>query len=609
MTQRAWQLREVNEHTVAALQQACNVPEIVARVMAGRGVGIADAPAFLHPTLKNSLPNPFDLLDMQKAASRVASAIEQRETMAIFGDYDVDGATSTALLSRFFRLVGASSIAYIPDRIKEGYGPNAAALLTLREQGATTVITVDCGTLAFEALKAGTQAGLDIIVLDHHQGEARLPECFAVVNPNRLDETSPHRQLAAVGVTFLFIVAVNKILRDSGYYNLPSVSAEEHSDDPYRGGSGSGGRSSLAPLLKITEPNLTHLLDIVALGTVADVVPLTGVNRALVKQGLKVMAQRRNSGLCALMDAAHIEEAPTTYHLGFVCGPRINAGGRVGKPDYGARILSTEDEHEAAFLAAELEQFNKERKAIESVVMEQAMAQAEAQKDHPCILVKAEGWHPGVIGIVAGRIKEKFHRPAAVVAFADGIGKASARSIVGIDFGAAVIAALQEGLLIAGGGHAMAAGFTVAQEKLDDLHRFLSVRMERGVENAARTVLLDGYVHVHGLTAELASMLEQAGPFGSGNPAPKLAVENVRIIKADKVGENHVRILAIDANADKAQGAKLSAIAFRAVDTPLGELLMHARSPVSLAGELKLGFWQGAQTVSLHIEDAIASER
>lgn len=573
LTGKRWEVRSAEDRLVLAIQQQCEVPELVARIMAARGVALEDAPEFLNPSLKHSLPDPLHLLDMDKASARVAAAIMKSEKIAIWGDYDVDGATSSALLMRYFRLLGADPLVYIPDRMTEGYGPNRAGLLQLKAHGARVIITVDCGTLSFEPLRAAAEAGLDVIVIDHHQGEARKPDCTALVNPNRLDETSEHRHLAAVGVAFLLAVAINKKLREAGMF------------------------------LAKKEPNLMSLLDLVALGTVCDVVPLTGVNRTFVAQGLKVMAARGNLGMATLMDMAKIDEKPSAYHLGYVLGPRINAGGRVGKANLGTRLLTTEDSAEALSLAHELELHNNERKAIEANIQEQADRMAELMPaEAPLLVVAGKGWHQGVIGIVAGRLKERFNKPVAVIALNDGVGKASARSVPGFDFGAAVIAACEAGLLVTGGGHAMAAGFTVAEDKLEAFTQFLTQRAQAVAAAflGPKLLRIDAHSSVSGLTVELVEMLEKIGPFGSANPAIKLAVHNAVIVKIDPVGKDHMRLIVKD---NIGSGA-LTVMAFRAMGTPLGDGLMKALGrPVEIVVQPSLREWMGKKNVSLQLED------
>jgi len=574
VTNRKWSLRAVDDGLVSALARDYDLPEIVARLLVARGVLPDMVEDFLNPTLRNSLPDPSSFLDMDIGAQRVASAIMVGEKIAIFGDYDVDGATSSAVLTRYFRALNINPIIYIPDRMKEGYGPNAPALLSLANQGVKLVITVDCGTLSFEPLAEGKKAGLDVIVVDHHIGEARKPDAFALINPNRLDENSAHGQLAAVGVAFLLLVAINRELRGKGFFERRAA------------------------------PDIIQLLDIVALGTVCDVVPLTGVNRALVSQGLKIMAARKNIGISTVLDIAKSDEKLNVYSCGFIIGPRINAGGRVGKSDLGVRLLIAEDASEVKKIADELEQYNAERKTIEAMVLEQAMAQAEKMSaDLPVLVVAGHGWHAGVIGIVAGRLKERFHKPVAVVAVVDGVGKASARSVSGVDFGAAVIAAKDSGLLVAGGGHAMAAGFTIAEEKIPEFTEFLEKRFAANLDKIAeRTLKLDAVIGISGATPELMLKLEKLAPYGQGNPQPRFMVQQVTNLKSEIVGEAHVKSLFID----RLSNSRLSAICFRSVGTPLGDALLSSQGKMlDVAGTMRLQEWNGKQSVSLTVEDVI----
>lgn len=574
LTGRQWVLKPADARAVSALMQRHGLPEMLARVLVMRGIDAEAVEDFMNPSLKSALPDPSHLLDMDIAAARVAQAVMNNERIAIFGDYDVDGATSSAVLIRYLRALGADPLVHIPDRMKEGYGPNAPALLALQAKGAKLIITVDCGTLSFEPLEAAANAGLEAIVVDHHIGEARRPQAVAIVNPNRLDETSPHGQMAAVGVAFLLMVAVNRELRKNGWFAAHR------------------------------EPDLRQWLDIVALGTVCDVVPLTGVNRAFVAQGLKVMAARGNTGIRTLFDLAGVDEKPSVYHAGFVIGPRINAGGRVGKSDLGVRLLTTDDPLEAGQIAKELELHNAERKAIEAMVLEEAMLHAERNlnDESPLLLVAGQNWHSGVIGIVAGRLKERFHKPVAVIGVVDGIGKASARSVTGIDFGAAVIAARDAGLLLAGGGHAMAAGFTVEEAKIPALSEFLSARMAPQAASLSRQrhLNLDALISISGASPDMVTQLEQIGPFGQGNPSIRVAVQNVVNMKPDIVGEQHVKLLLTC----PLSNGRLSAIAFRCVGSPLGDALLNTRGKrVSIAGQLRLQEWNGRQNVSLMVDD------
>ncbi len=576
VTGKSWRVRGADDRAALALAQRLELPEIVGRVLAARGVGIDDAPAFLSPTLRDCLPDPSRLRDMDRAVERLVAAITAGETVAVFGDYDVDGATATALLARFFAALGRPLPVYIPDRMTEGYGPNPQAMRKLAQAGARVVVTVDCGTAAFEALEAASDAGLDVIVVDHHVAEARLPVAHAVVNPNRLDEDGALGALCAVGVTFLLVVALNRALRDAYWYG------EGH-----------------------PEPDLMRLLDLVALGTVCDVVPLTGINRALVAQGLKIMARRANPGLAALADCAGVSARPDAYHAGFVLGPRVNAGGRVGEAGLGARLLATDDPSEAAALALRLDRHNAERQAIEAAVLDAALAAAEDQVagGAKVICVASEGWHAGVIGIVAGRLRERFDRPALVVALDGGIGRGSGRSVPGVALGPAVIAARQAGIVANGGGHAMAAGFTVAADRLAELRAFLEDRVltELGGVLPLPSLSLDGALTCAGATRELVETLERVGPFGAGNPRPRFAFPALRVAYAEPVGTDHVRARLAAA----AGGPQLNAIAFRAAGTELGRALMGARGgALHIAGCLRLDDWQGRESCQLNIEDA-----
>jgi len=570
-----WQERNYNLQDSIAIARQNNLSEIIARILTARGIHSNAIQSFLNPTLRDLMPNPFELFDMQKAARLLADEIisqPQTPTIAIFGDYDVDGATSSALLVRYLRFFAIEPLVHIPDRIKEGYGPNAPSLLSLKEKGAKIVITVDCGTLAFEPIAAASAAGLQVIVIDHHKGDAVLPDAFAVVNPNRFDETSEHTMLAACGVTFLFMAAVNKLLKDAG----------------------------------VKTPDLLQFLDLVALGTICDVVPLEKANRAFVRQGLKIMASRANIGITTIIDKAKINEKPNSYHAGFIIGPRINAGGRVGKSDLGIRLLATEDQAEAQAIAEELEQFNAERKAIEFSVQEEAMQDADAlPKSDGIIIVARQGWHQGVIGVVAGRLKEHFHKPVAVIALKDGVGKASARSITGVDLGAAVIAANHSGLLLDGGGHAMAAGFSIEENKIPLLREFINHRIANQVAeiNQERILYIDANISLTGLNVEFVRLLEQIGPFGAGNPQIRLALGNIRIVKSDIMGSEHVRAIAVDAGASGSNN-NLKLVAFRSVGTPLGNMLLNSHGKIlCVAGHAKINSWQGRESVDFFVDD------
>lgn len=566
-----WVPRADDPRTALAMAQQHGISELLAGILAGRGVGLDQVPHFLNPSLRDYLPDPFHLHDMDKAAARLAHAIETNECIAVFGDYDVDGATSTALLHHYLGQLGQCIVPYIPDRIKEGYGPTIAAFDTLIDQGARLLVTVDCGTLAHAPIAHAQARGVDVIVLDHHLSSGALPPAHAVVNPNRVDESSPHTNLAAVGVTFLTLVALNKTLRERGFFR------------------------------ERREPNLMALLDLVALGTVCDVMPLTGLNRAFVTQGLKIMAQRGNTGLAALADASRFDDLPGVYHLGFLLGPRINAGGRVGESGLGVQLLTCADGDEARSLALRLDRYNAERQAIEASVLDAAFAQAETQANLPVLLLDGEGWHPGVIGIVAGRLKEKYQRPVAIVAMEGGQGKASARSVPGADFGAAVHAAHALGLIEGGGGHAMAAGFSVTAAQLPALHQFLIQRMEGAVAayNESRVKKLDGWIACPSCTLELLDELAVAGPYGLGHPGPRFALKAAQIVRTDTLKDKHIRVILTD----PLLGGRVTAMAFNAEGTTLGEWLKTAKT-LHLAGELKRNRWQGQDSAQFLIDDA-----
>ena len=550
--------------------------DLVTQLLLARGCPRDGLDAHRTPSIRGFMPDPSVFRDMDRAATRLADAVVARETIAIFGDYDVDGATSAALMILLLRDLGIEARPYIPDRLMEGYGPSGEALVRLAQEGASLIVTVDCGAQAFEALEMAKAAGVDVIVVDHHKCAAALPVAHALVNPNRLDEGegAAHGHLAAVGVAFLLAAALVRTLRSRGFF---------------------AGRP---------EPRLLDLLDIVALGTVADVAQLKGLNRAFVAQGLKVMAQRRNIGLVALIEASRLTRAPTATDLGFALGPRINAGGRVGRSDLGVRLLTTRDPEEARRIAAELDCLNEERRAIEAGVQEAAEAQCATKGDRAIAVVAGAGWHAGVIGIVAGRLKEKFGRPAIVIALdGDGVGKGSGRSIAGVDLGAAVLAAKDSGLLVAGGGHAMAAGLTIAADRIDAFADFLEDRLAEHVTRSLgeRALLLDALLAPRGVTPDLVTALDGGGPYGMGWPAPRVAAGPVRIIKADVVGNGHVR--AIVSGED---GGSLKAVAFRQAETPLGQALLGAppHRRLWLAGRAKIDDWGAKPAAELHLDDA-----
>ena len=556
--------------------------DIVTQLLLARGIASDDLDRHREPTLRDFLPNPSEFNDMDTAADRIAQAVLSGERITIYGDYDVDGATSSALLIRLLRMLGHDAGHYIPDRLLEGYGPSGEALVKLGEQGSSLVITVDCGAMAHEALQKAHEAGVDVIVVDHHKCATDLPRTIALVNPNRLDENdlaASHGHLAAVGVAFLLSIAVVRTLRGRGFF------AERK------------------------EPDLFSLLDLVALGTVADVAALHGLNRAFVAQGLRIMARRANTGMAALIDASRLKRAPICSDLGFALGPRINAGGRVGESTLGVRLLTTEDADEARESAAQLSQLNEERRAIEAEVQEAAEAQIAAQHNRSLVVCAGRGWHPGVIGIVAGRIKEKTGKPSIVIALDEntGTGKGSGRSIAGVDLGAAIIAARGAGLLAAGGGHAMAAGLTIDAGKLEALTEWLDDRLTAQVAraSASQETVLDLATAPGGLTPELVHALEAGGPYGVGWPGPRVVVGPVRLVKCDVVGSDHVRIIASGED-----GRSFKGIAFRAAESELGQQLIHAPpgKRLWLAGRAKIDDWGDTPRAELHLEDAAWAE-
>jgi single-stranded-DNA-specific exonuclease len=550
---------------------------LVDELLLARGVERADLARHRDPKIRDFLPDPSCFQDMDKGAKRLADAVQAGETVAIFGDYDVDGATSAALLTLLLRRLGAEPIVYIPDRLMEGYGPSGKALVELKARGASVAVCVDCGAQAFDALEEARAAGLDVVVVDHHQCASLLPVAFALINPNRLDESADgaaHGHLAAVGMAFLLGVALIRELRGRGAFE---------------------GRD---------EPSILDLLDLVALGTVADVARLKGLNRAFVTQGLKIMAARQNVGLAALAEAARLVKPPSCRDLGFALGPRINAGGRVGKSDLGVRLLTATDPEEARTIADELDRLNAERRAIEMLVAEQAEAQAAKLNGAAVITVMSGGWHQGVIGIVAGRLKERFGRPAIVIAETeDGTGKGSGRSISGVDLGAAVLAAKDSGLLVAGGGHAMAAGLTLAPGGLAPFRDFINDRLAADVERSRsdRALLLDALLAPGGVAAALCDALDAAGPYGAGWPSPKVAAGPARLLKTGIVGDGHVRGIAAGDD-----GKSFKFIAFRSAAGALGQALLSSAADARwwLAGSIKRDEWNGGNAAEMHVEDA-----
>jgi single-stranded-DNA-specific exonuclease len=583
-TGRAWRdrLDERGAARALAIAQRHEIPELLARILAGRNVEADAVDAFLDPTIKRAMPDPNVLTAMPEAAKRIADAMTRGESIAIFGDYDVDGATSAAVLARFLRFGGVEPIIHIPDRLFEGYGPNVEAVRALAARGATLLVTVDCGTTSIEPLSEARALGMDVVVIDHHQADEALPPATAIVNPNRRDDLSGLGYLAAVGLVFMTVVAINRELRDGGFW------------------------TEARP-----EPDLLALLDDVALGTVADVVPLIGLNRAFVAKGLLVLRRREQPGLVSLMDVARLSGPPEAWHLGFLLGPRINAGGRIGRADLGVRLLLETDPIEAAKIAAELDRLNRERQAIEQETLAQAEAEAMAalgiEEKGAVVITAAEGWHPGVVGLVAARLKEKFGRPAFAIAIEPGgIGTGSGRSIAGVDIGRVVRRAVAEGLLVKGGGHAMAAGVTLRKGALAQLRAFLETALSADVATARRLsgLMIDGAVSAAGVNLDLVAMIDRAAPFGSGNPEPVIALPAHSVTYAEEVGQAHMRV-----RFKSADGAAVNAIAFRAAGQKLGSALLNSRGrQVHAAGSFAIDRYQGEERVQFRLTDIAAAE-
>ncbi len=580
---KRWRLKPYDERLSLAIQQQFSLPEILAIILSTRDIDISDVAKYIKPTIRDYMPSPFTLHDMEKAACRIIEAISSQEPIGILGDYDVDGATSSALLMRYFRHFNIQTNLYIPDRISEGYGPNMQAMQHFKEHGIKLVIMVDMGSLAHNVISQANSSGLETIIIDHHQSEMKLPPALALINPNRLDESGELGYLAAVGVSFMLLAAINSKLKNNGHNNVP---------------------------------NLLNLLDLVALGTVGDVVPLIGLNRAIVRQGLRIIQKRSNAGIAALMDVSGIDEPPTTYHLGFMIGPRINAAGRISKADIGAKLLATDCPKQAANLAEQLHKLNMERQAIEAQVTEEAIAQLSAansaQKNNALLIAHSSGWHEGVIGIAASRLKEHFDKPAVVISWdKDKTGKASARSVSGINIGQVIIAAKQLGLITKGGGHSMAAGFSIEYERLQEFQEFANHKISNKLQHYHKTHAnpIDCILPLAAVTPKLAQQLELAGPFGAGNPSPRFLLSNIKIINSKIVGKAHINCILADGDfAGQQNSARIKAIWFKAAETPAGQALLHNSAATwHIIGRIKLDFWQGNKSANIVIEDIAAA--
>ncbi len=568
-----WISKRYNEDQVNFLKENFDLSEIVSKLIAIRNISIEEVKLFLNPKIKNFLPNPFILKDMEKAADRTVKAIENNEKIGIFGDYDVDGATSTAILGNYFNQIDRKIEIYIPDRKREGYGPNQQAFEKLISNGSKLIFTVDCGTLSFDTIKFSQSKNIDVLVLDHHQSDLELPNAFSIVNPNRFDDKSNLNYLCAAGVCFMFLVALNKKLRETDWFKKNNID----------------------------EPNLMNYLDLVSLGTVCDVVPLTGLNRAIVSQGLEVLKNKLNLGLKTLKNVCGIESNITTYHLGYVIGPRINAGGRVGKCSHGANLLLSKDLKETFKIATELESFNEERRLIESNMLKKIKNTISIKSDDPVIVLSGHNWHEGIIGIIASRLKEKYNKPTVIISVEKGVGKASARSVLGFDIGTVIISAVQNKILKKGGGHKMAGGFTIDENKIEEFKDFLKkkfLKIEKNL-NKKNILLFDTKISPSALNESFFLEVNSLSPFGSGNPEPKFVVENLELLKSSVVADKHIRSLL-----SAPDGSAIKSIAFNAINTDLETyLLSKNRKKFNILGKLTLNEWKGQKKVEFIIDD------
>jgi len=568
-----WVFKKFNSSDIKIYSEDYSLSEIVAKLLSIRKKNIEDIGLFLNPTIKNLMPNPLTLKDMENAIERTYQGIKKRELIGIFGDYDVDGATSTALLARYFLSINQKIQTYIPDRKREGYGPSVEGFNNLIKLGTKIIFTVDCGTLSFEPVKIAQSQNIDVIVLDHHQSDLKLPNACAIVNPNRYDDTSKLNYLCAAGVCFIFLAALNKKLRDRNWF-------EEE---------------------KINEPNILNFLDLVSLGTVCDVVPLVDLNRAIVTQGLKVLKKRLNLGLKTLYDLCKIESQPTTYHLGYILGPRINAGGRVGKSSHGAELLASDDPQRTYQIANDLNKSNKERQSIELILSEQVNSEVKNFQDDPVLVLTGNSWHEGIIGIVASRIKEKYNKPTILISTNGSLGKGSARSIFGFDIGTQIIKATQSGIIEKGGGHKMAGGFTIKKENIPLFRDFLIKNFKKSKLSSSKIVnlYLDSIIAPSALNEEFYSEIERLAPFGSGNSEPKFVIENLQVITSDLVADKHIKTVL-----HAKDGSVIKSIAFNAKDSPL-ELYLNKKNKkkFNIAGIMNLNEWRGKKSVEFIIED------
>ena len=572
ITGKSWILKKFDQEKIVYLKDNFSLDEITAKLLVLRNIKNEDINSFLNPSIKNFLPNPDILLDMKKSSLRTLEAIKNEEKIGVFGDYDVDGATSTALLGKYFDELKLSYEFYIPDRKTEGYGPSIKGFKELIEKDVKVIFTVDCGTLSFESINYAKSKNIDVIILDHHQSEINLPKAYSVVNPNRLDDKSDLQYLCAAGVSFMFLVSLNRELRLIDWFKKNSIQ----------------------------EPNLINFLDLVSLGTVCDVVPLVGLNRAIVKQGLKILKAKKNLGLKTLLDICKIQTNPSIYHLGYILGPRINAGGRVGKCSHGANLLLNSNPKEVFKLATELDQYNKERQMLEKDLINKILAETKNKLNDPVLIVEGSNWHEGVIGIVAARLKDKYNKPAIVISINGDIGKASARSIVGFDIGSVIIAATQEKILLKGGGHKMAGGFSINISNIEKFKDFIFRKFENINEDLTKQkpLLIDSKIAPSAINLEFYDKVDILSPFGSGNPEPKFIVENLKSVNNRIVGEKHIKSVLIGP-----EGTNIKTIAFNAVDSELGAYLLRKNNKFNIAGKLSLNEWRGEKNVEFIIDD------
>jgi len=572
-----WLFKKFDASDVIKLSENYSLSEIVAKLLSIRKKNIKNVSLFLNPKIKNLLPNPFHLKDMKNAVDRVYKSIIDNDLLGVFGDYDVDGASSTALLVRYFISINQKVRTYIPDRQKEGYGPNIKGFESLISQGAKIIFTVDCGTSAFEPIEVAQKSHVDVIVLDHHQSDIKLPAAYAIVNPNRYDDTSGLNYLCAAGVCFVFLVGLNKKLRDEGWFKKN----------------------------KVNEPNILDFLDLVSLGTVCDVVPLVELNRAIVKQGLKIIKKRSNLGLKTLYDLCKIESQPTTFELGFVLGPRINAGGRVGKSSHGAELLISNDPQETYKIATDLDKSNKERQSIELILSEEVNSEVKKYHNHPVLVMSGNHWHEGIIGIVASRIKEKYSKPTILISLNKNIGKGSARSIAGFDIGSQIIKAVQSGILEKGGGHKMAGGFTLKEEKIDTFRDFLIKNFEKLFKNQPvnTNLYIDTIIAPSALNEKFYQEVSCLAPFGAGNSEPKFVIENIKVISSNIVADNHIKSILIGKD-----GSTFKAFSWNAMNTPLEHFLdKKNKKTMNIVGKMRLNEWRGKKNIEFMIEDISTS--